>query len=218
MSNLSIILPDQSPIQEVAPGSFVYEYRDALTPEQCSSIIETFEKHEDDQVTGKVARGTYWPELKLSTDAYLRGQDHWEEADQWLHNALVEGVLALREQFTIFKEDELHDIGYQVQRTEPGQYYHWHKDLNKHSRSRVLVAIFYLNDVAKGAGGETEFFKQELKVRPEAGKLILFPPFWTHVHRGVTLLSGVKYIATTWVCYVGAKDDDGMFDDGKDSG
>jgi len=32
-------------------------------------------------------------------------------------------------------------------------------------------------------------------------KVILFPPFWTHVHRGVTLEKGVKYIATTWICF-----------------
>jgi hypothetical protein len=37
--------------------------------------------------------------------------------------------------------------------------------------------------------------------RPAQGKLLLFPPFWTHVHRGVTLEKGVKYIATSWVCF-----------------
>ena len=50
-------------------------------------------------------------------------------------------------------------------------------------------------------GGETEFLHQGLKIQPERGKLILFPPFWTHEHRGVTLHAGVKYIATTWVCF-----------------
>ena len=39
------------------------------------------------------------------------------------------------------------------------------------------------------------------KVTPQKGKLILFPPFWTHEHRGVTLAQGVKYIATTWVVF-----------------
>jgi hypothetical protein len=42
---------------------------------------------------------------------------------------------------------------------------------------------------------------QEVLIRPAQGKLVLFPPFWTHVHRGVTLRAGVKYIATTWVCF-----------------
>ena len=58
----------------------------------------------------------------------------------------------------------------------------------------------YLNDVP-GPGGETEFLYQDVRIRPEQGKLILFPPFWTHEHRGVTLAQGVKYIATTWVVF-----------------
>lgn len=212
MTNVAISLPDASPVQEVSPGSFVYSYPQALHIDDCQRIIDTFETHPEDHTEGKVARGTYWPELKKSTDAYLRGQEHWEYADKLFHDSLRAGVLALQDKFPVFKEDLLQDIGYQIQRTNPGEYYHWHKDLNQHSRSRVLVAIWYLNDVPEGCGGETEFFWQDLKVRPETGKMILFPPFWTHVHRGCTLLSGVKYIATTWVCYVGAKDDDGMFD------
>ena len=66
--------------------------------------------------------------------------------------------------------------------------------------NRQLVAIWYLNNV-DGAGGETEFPLQEIKLRPEEGKLVLLPPFWTHLHRAVTVEAGVKYIATTWICF-----------------
>jgi hypothetical protein len=59
--------------------------------------------------------------------------------------------------------------------------------------SRQLVSAF--NEFAR------EFPLQGVSIRPAQGKLILFPPFWTHVHRGVTLETGVKYIATTWICF-----------------
>jgi hypothetical protein len=65
---------------------------------------------------------------------------------------------------------------------------------------RQLVAIWYLNTL-HDQGGETEFRHQEININPEAGKLLLFPPFWTHLHRGSTLESGSKYIATTWVVF-----------------
>ena len=65
---------------------------------------------------------------------------------------------------------------------------------------RQLVAVWYLNSL-ENQGGETEFRYQDIKVTPEAGMLLLFPPFWTHLHRGKTLQSGVKYIATTWVVF-----------------
>ena len=88
-----------------------------------------------------------------------------------------------------------------VQRTDEGEYYHWHVDADSTALAdRQLVAIWYLNDVA-GPGGETEFLHQDVKIQPAAGRLILFPPFWTHQHRGVTLEQGVKYLATTWIVF-----------------
>jgi len=92
-------------------------------------------------------------------------------------------------------------VGYQVQRYRPGEFYHWHIDGGSHEFSqRQLVALWYLNDVS-GPGGETQFLYQDVSIRPQRGKLILFPPFWTHEHRAVTLQAGVKYIATTWVVF-----------------
>ena len=63
-----------------------------------------------------------------------------------------------------------------------------------HAQGRRVV-------VAEGAGGETQFLFQDVSVRPEKGKLVLFPPFWTHEHRAAELKSGAKYIATTWVIF-----------------
>jgi len=105
-----------------------------------------------------------------------------------------------RETFPYFK-GPFKDLGYQVQRYREGEYYHWHIDGGSHQFSqRQLVALWYLNDVP-GPGGETEFLYQDVRVRPEKGKLVLFPPFWTHEHRAVRVERGIKYIATTWVVF-----------------
>lgn len=197
-----------SELKEVVPGTNIYEWRNALSRDVCNQMIDMFEAHDEEQATGKVAKGIYWPELKRSTDVYLRGQEHWEWADQIFVQSMREAVGHLANQHPVFREDVLEDQGYQIQRTLPGEYYHWHKDLNQHCRRRVLVLIWYLNDVPEEAGGATEFLKQNIKIQPEAGKLLLFPPYWTHVHRGCELLEGVKYLATTWIAYVGANDDD----------
>ncbi len=34
--------------------------------------------------------------------------------------------------------------------------------------------------------------------QPRAGSLLLFPPYWTHVHRGAPIRSGAKYIMTSF--------------------
>ena len=93
-------------------------------------------------------------------------------------------------------------MGYAIQRTNSGEFYHWHVDGGSHEfSSRQLVAIFYLNDLSDDQGGKTEFLNQNLSIKPETGKLILFPPLWTHKHRGQIVSSGQKYIATTWIVF-----------------
>ena len=105
-----------------------------------------------------------------------------------------------RQQYDFFS-GPFKDQGYAIQRTDPGEFYHWHIDGGSHEFSqRQLVAVWYLCDVP-GPGGETQFLYQDVTIKPEQGKLILFPPFWTHEHRGNRLEKGVKYIATTWVVF-----------------
>ena len=188
-------------IEEVKPNSFVFEKRNALTNEFCQDIIERFEKDKKGQYKGRIGQLADEDEsIKKSTDLLVSGKEHWEDVDKALFQSLGKTILEFRETYPFFK-GPFKDMGYGVQRTNPGEHYHWHIDGGSHDFShRQLVAIWYLNDV-EGPGGETEFLFQDIKIKPELGKLILFPPFWTHEHRGVTLESGVKYIATTWIVF-----------------
>jgi predicted 2-oxoglutarate/Fe(II)-dependent dioxygenase YbiX len=138
--------------------------------------------------------------IKHTTDLVTSGKANWKDLDNELFRSLKHALFELREAFPYFK-GPFKDVGYNLQRYLPGEFYHWHIDGGSHEFSqRQLVVIWYLNDVA-GPGGETEFLFQDIRVKPEAGKLVLFPPFWTHEHRAVTLEKGVKYIATTWVVF-----------------
>ena len=139
--------------------------------------------------------------MKRSIDLRISGREDWSDIDRTLSRQLVSVFNEFAREFPFFAANSFKDIGYNLQRTLPGEYYHWHVDGGPGPFSeRQLVAIWYLNDVP-GPGGETEFPLQGVLIRPAQGKLILFPPFWTHVHRGVTLETGVKYIATTWICF-----------------
>ena len=199
-------MPNQSPkplqsIKEVKPNSFVFEKPNALAKEFCADVISRFEKDKQGQYKGCIGQQANEDNsIKKSTDLVVSGKEHWKEVDKALFQSLGRAVLEFRETYPFFK-GPFKDMGYGVQRTDPGEHYHWHIDGGSHDFShRQLVAIWYLNDVA-GPGGETEFLFQDIKIKPELGKLILFPPFWTHEHRGVTLDKGVKYIATTWVVF-----------------
>jgi hypothetical protein len=189
-------------IREVRPLSFIYEVAQALPADVCREAIRRFEARADQQVAGRIgAAAAEAPQVKRSTDLRISGREDWSDIDRILSQQLVATFNAFASEFPFFAANAFKDIGYNLQRTLPGEYYHWHVDAGPGEFSqRQLVAIWYLNDVA-GPGGETEFPLQGVSVRPEEGKLVLFPPFWTHVHRGVTLQQGVKYIATTWICF-----------------
>jgi hypothetical protein len=187
---------------ELHPDSFIYELPVALTPADCDDIIERFEACPEHQYMGRIGQsGSEHPDIKRSTDLRVSGRPEWRDVDAKLHLSLGAALNSISAIHPFFASNSFKDIGYNLQRTLPGEFYQWHVDGGPGEFSqRQLVAIWYLNDV-DGPGGQTEFHFQNILVKPQRGKLILFPPFWTHVHRGVALEKGRKYIATTWVCF-----------------
>jgi hypothetical protein len=188
-------------ISEVKPNTFIFEKNDALPASFCQDVITRFEMTTDEQYPGRIGQTVNEDSgIKKTTDLVVSGKPHWKDVDRALFQSLGRAVMEFREKFTYFK-GPFKDMGYNVQRYVPGEYYHWHIDGGSHEFSqRQLVAIWYLNDV-QGPGGETEFLYQDVSIKPEQGKLVLFPPFWTHEHRAATVQHGVKYIATTWIVF-----------------
>lgn len=188
-------------IREVKPLSFIFEKPRALPLDICAEMIRRFEQHSDEQYPGRIGQTVQQDQsIKRSTDLVVSGKDHWRDLDRELFRSLGLAIQEFRDSYPFFR-GPFRDSGYAIQRTDPGEFYHWHIDGGSHDFSqRQLVAVWYLNDVA-GPGGTTDFSYQQVQIQPEAGKLLLFPPFWTHEHRGATLQQGVKYIATTWVVF-----------------
>jgi len=194
-------MADLTTIREVKPLSFIFEKENALPDFLCDNMVERFEQAKDEHYLGRIGQ-TFSEDrsIKKSTDMVVSGKEHWKDVDNNLFRSLALALKEFKEKYAYF-QGPFKDNGYAIQRTEVGEHYHWHIDGGSHDfAERQLVALWYLNDVP-GPGGETEFLFQDVKVTPQKGKLILFPPFWTHEHRGVTLQQGVKYIATTWVVF-----------------
>ncbi|MCU0971643.1 MAG: 2OG-Fe(II) oxygenase [Gammaproteobacteria bacterium] len=175
-----VIVPLRT-IREVRPHTFIFERPHALPDAFCDEVVRRFEAQPEYHRAGVIGQtGLQAEGIKKTTDLVVSDKDDWK--------------------FPYFK-GPFKDLGYQVQRYREGEYYHWHIDGGSHQFSqRQLVVLWYLNDVP-GPGGETEFLYQDVKVRPEKGKMVLFPPFWTHEHRAARVQKGAKYIATTWVVF-----------------
>lgn len=189
-------------LREIKPSSFIYELPQALPRDVCRELIRRFEEKHDQQYPGRIGNErSEEASVKKTTDLFISGRDDWKDLDGVLRQSLGQALRQIAREFPFFGVNRFKDIGYNLQRYLPGEFYHWHVDSGPGEfMARQLVALWYLNDV-EGPGGETEFAVQDVKVTPAEGKLVLFPPFWTHIHRAVTVEKGVKYIATTWVCF-----------------
>jgi len=87
-----------------------------------------------------------------------------------------------------------------------GGYHHFHSEIYPSmydpdctALHRVLLFMYYLNDVREG--GETEFLYQARKLQPRKGQLVFAPAGFTHTHKGHVPISNDKYILTSWVLF-----------------
>jgi Rps23 Pro-64 3,4-dihydroxylase Tpa1-like proline 4-hydroxylase len=195
-------MSDLYPVQEAAPNSFIYIVDNAVPRDACRAMVEKFEASPEQQYVGRIGENQQIAkQVKKSTDLRISGRQDWAQYDAVFRDSMRKAIRSMSALHPFFTANKFKDLGYNLQRTNEGEYYHWHLDGGPGELSqRVLVAIWYLNDVA-GPGGATEFHHQNLLVQPQAGRLVLFPPFWTHLHQNSTLEKGVKYISTTWLCY-----------------
>jgi hypothetical protein len=63
----------------------------------------------------------------------------------------------------------------------------------------------YLNDVTDQ--GETEFFHQQIKIKPQKGLTVIWPADWTYTHRGIPSPTQEKFIITGWLSFLDVIED-----------
>ncbi|MCW5829203.1 MAG: 2OG-Fe(II) oxygenase [Deltaproteobacteria bacterium] len=173
-------------------------YRKVFPTDACREIIRVF-RDSPDKVLSHVHNGS--PEVtRQGKVVNLKPKPEYEEARKLLfgiwrqvtfdfarHDPGLKIMVAGR---FLFSHPRIEEV-------QPEQEFTWHIDARQtFQATRFLTILTYLNDVAEG--GETEFSYQGIKVQPEEGSILVFPPYWTHVHRGAPPRSGVKYTAGTY--------------------
>lgn len=188
-----------SNLKQALPGSFIYVESEALPPNTCADLIQVFEDHPENQYQGVISNGRVNLDLKRSTDLNISVHDEFKDLDKVLERSTRQILDDYPHREWI--HGDLTDSGYQIKRTREGEFYGPHYDTAGAGSValRQLVILWYLNDVKRG--GHTKFHNQKIKIKPQAGKAIVFPPFWTHLHEGMPVLEGTKYIATTWITF-----------------
>jgi hypothetical protein len=95
----------------------------------------------------------------------------------------------------LFSIKSMVDSGYALHKISPGSTYEWHIDSDPRSDEKSFIQfILYLNTLDEG--GTTEFANGR-KVKPEIGKLLIFPCSWTFPHSGNEVKCKDKFIIST---------------------
>lgn len=185
---------------------FVEEYPGAVAPDLCRKVIALFEADPAQEPTTVIVKGVAMVK-DIRSGTRLRPKSAvWQPVIEDLKPAFISTMRSYITKYPglqhLVNFEELTFFGPTIERVLPGQGFGWHVDHTAATWQRVVAGLLYLNTIAEG--GSTEFADQTLHIQPVAGKIALFPPYWTHFHRGVTPAAEAKYVIGFFWSYVTA--------------
>lgn len=184
--------------------TFIRTWENFFPKQLCDYIIERFEYHANNDKLSNLIEVNKWENSLNRKDVGLFLENH-QYNEQELVKTILDKIdfcaVQYGEQFGHIKNLYLTNRRtVKIQKTSPyGGYHIWHHEqiANEGSHDRELVWTLYLNDMPHGEA-ETEFMYQHMKVQPTVGTVCIFPAAFTHLHRGLTVYTQPKYIATGW--------------------
>ena len=191
---------------------YVYQKQNSIPNKTCDKIIEYFEA-EEGRYKGITSQGLN-EDIKKTMDFIIpiefEEKTKWSDITEVLTSQLQENITEymtslkshpnfVSDNYRFLYAKYLSEDNYQIQKYKKGEgKYVYHEDGSidwERQRYRVITFLWYLNDIVEG--GETEILG-DIIVKPERGKLLLFPACWTFPHRGKIPISHDKYIITGW--------------------
>lgn len=177
-------------------SDYIRVYDNALTPEQCKSLIDSFDSATDQQYRQE-NEYHHCTEINVSRK-------------EWMLNDLYQCILDHQQKYWVdcsvgtdqipaFDFEEFRMRCYHVvseDRHAP------HCDvMSTFSARRFLGCIWNLNDVADG--GEMVFYRAEkrIEIPAKAGQLIMFPTNWTMIRSELPAKSNDRYSLQTFFHY-----------------
>lgn len=190
---------------------YIHEERNVLSKTFCRELIDKFESDSRKEVgvigIDRVVDTTF----KKCTDLFIGDITNWDVESKLLNDAYHTAFRNYQNnlKLNVFGEDKVHILrkvfphpnvirtNFLMGRYGVDGHFFWHTDnTNDHNIERICNCIIYLNDHEAC----TEFLNGK-KIKPEAGKIVIFPTTWVHTHRGQTVEKGFKYIITCFIVH-----------------
>ena len=164
---------------------FIHIYEQNISEEVCEFLISFFES--------------------FSHTNTLNLTDHREASSEIsdIHNELVKMVIHIRDEYYQFCDDRVFPEAnafekFMITKINPEEEYEGaYVDIKSYDDARRFLCFkWYLND---NTAGQSRFL--DLNIQPEAGKLIVYPPFWLFPHKEEQPIETSKYLLTTYLHY-----------------
>ena len=205
---------------------FIEVYENSIDPELCTELVEWFEDASSQGFTinnmrfdeGNSSRGVTRADESFVYPCHCTGDGSFGErppddsrprpvGNISLANEVCEAYWnSLTPLYTQYMNKysiggfNLSCLTFKIHKVIEGQGYHvWHHETKPRSQlqgDRVLTWMSYLQ--APEEGGETEFLHQAKRIKPEVGTTLIWPAYFTHLHRGGMVLKGEKIYITGW--------------------
>ena len=179
--------------------TFIHSFK--INNKLCDNLIKYHKKNIEYKTKGHVMKGEehfFDKNIKDSIDVTFVNTSQNKHIKEYFKE-LSKGLEEYIKKYEIkssFITDDINLIQYYPPN---GGYKVWHCERSCNNFkliNRYLVYMTYLNTVTDG--GETEFFWQKIKFKPEKGLSLIWPSDFTHTHRGIPSPSQKKYIVTGW--------------------
>tara|TARA_B100000902_G_scaffold124738_1_gene124528 strand:+ start:34 stop:573 length:540 start_codon:yes stop_codon:yes gene_type:complete len=174
--------------------SCVRVYDDVISKQWCEDIIKSYEN----------SRADNWQTWnKEFTMLEIRDLPEWQDTREKFVNLMLTYMGKFMKDVNIETKHFTKDIDIEhitiKKYTDNGKdKFGEHVDVIEpvFSVKRFLVFILYLSDCE---GGETCIPRYNIKSQPKQGRLLMFPPYWTHPHNGEKVKKGNKYIMMSYL-------------------
>ena len=169
---------------------YIAQYPNVIPKDYCKHLIDKFEAESLKDIRKNSIMD--FTEVNLNDAG-------WEEEIKLLGSIFTKAISAYKKHYniTLFPENYAWEqFRMKKYEADKGEFKEHIDATNIESSKRFLVFFAYLND---GDGGGTTFTKNNLTIDRESGKLIMFPPLWTHPHKGDKPIGNPKYIIGSYL-------------------
>lgn len=194
-------MPEFNYNRELMKRTGIFEFEQIVPSDMCDKIIKAFHDTDKKQTgtVGRFGQDVVNQELKISTDWPI---DHENQISKDIYPYILHCIGSVSKQFPhlqTFPPFSLTQLVMQEKKKNIGFFGpHIDVEIGNKEHERMMAIIIYLNDVEEG--GETQFYTPlEYGIKPQKGKILVFPSTWRYLHAGVPSTSNDKYILTCFL-------------------